>query len=133
MSLEKKFWGIKTQKEAQENLLGDNIRSIQNEVLEKQREMDHLKLEMEQEKETDLKVLKIKNELEIKYTRELEYKQSRINELNEHINNLEKQVHLSKYALESQKNDHVKTYEAMKDTNKMKVDSLVKEMALLSN
>ena len=133
MSLEKKFWTLKSEKESQETLLTDNIRNIQNDVLAKKREMDHMKLNMANDQEIEIKNLKFKNELEIKFAKQIEIKEMQIEELNNHINGLEKQLHLSKYALEAQKNDHSKAYEALKDTHKMKVDSLIKEMGLLRN
>ena len=133
MSLEKKFWTLKSEKENQQTLLTDNIRSIQNEVLTKKREMDHLKLNMANDQELEIRNLKFKNELEIKFAQQMEAKDAHLEELNNHINGLEKQLHLGKYALEAQKNDHFKGYQALKETHKMKVDSLTKEMGLLRN
>lgn len=133
MSLEKKFWTLKSEKESQETLLTDNIRNVQNDVLAKKREMDHLMLNMANDQELEIKNLKFKNELEIKFAKQLEIKEMQLEELNNHINGLEKQIHLSKYALDAQKNDHSRGYEALKETHKMKVDSLTKEMGLLRN
>jgi chromosome segregation ATPase len=101
MSLEKKFWTLKSEKENQQTLLTDNIRSIQNEVLTKKREMDHLKLNMANDQELEIRNLKFKNELEIKFAQQMEAKDAHLEELNNHINGLEKQLHLGKYALEA--------------------------------
>ena len=101
MSLEKKFWTLKNEKESQETLLSDNIRNIQNEVIDKKREMEHLKLEMGSEQEFEIRMLKLKNELEVKFAKQVEIKHMQIEELNSHINQLEKQLHLSKYALDA--------------------------------
>jgi hypothetical protein len=90
MSLEKKFWTLKSEKQSQETLLTDNIRDIQNEVLVKKREMNHLKLNLANEQEIEIRNLKFKNELEIKFTKQLELKEMQIEELNNHINGLEK-------------------------------------------
>lgn len=100
LSLEQKFWTLKSQKESQETLLTDNIRNIQNDVLSKKREMDQLKMNLANDQELELRNLKLKNELEIKFAKQLELKEMQLEELNNHINGLEKQLHLSKYALE---------------------------------
>lgn len=106
----------------------DNLRKLETTINQKQREMEELQLRVLNTIDIDLERMKIKNKLELEYSQEIENKQSRNDQLSDELSELKRDYELLRTKDNSISRDHEKATDFIKESHKMQITGLVKEI-----
>ena len=108
-----------------------SIESMQKNLLAKQREMEEFQLSCLAENNIEFEKVKIRNQLELAYAKEIESKISAIDQLRKDNEGLEKANKVLEAKLNSSMKDHQKSYDMLKDAHRFQSDNLLKEIEAL--
>jgi predicted nucleic acid-binding Zn-ribbon protein len=116
------------EKRAIELQMTDNLRKLETIINQKQREMEELQLRVLNTIDIDLERMKIKNKLELEYSQEIENKQSRNDQLSDELSELKRDYELLRTKDNSISRDHEKATDFIKESHKLQITGLVKEI-----
>ena len=129
--LDRKYWDLKKDKEAQERMMSESIRAMQDQILSKRQEMDNFQMNIESGQDLEFEKMKLKNELELTYMKELDAKEALIEALKDKINKLEKDLVLLESKTETKLRENEKSSQVLKETHEKQTNSLLNEIASL--
>ena len=113
--------------------MSESLRGLQLALNMKQKEMEDLQNKLLSSVDIELERMKIKNKLELIYTQENEFKQNKIINLNEDLDDTKRNYELINTKYHSMVRDHEKTVDFIKQAHKTQVNELMDEIGNLQN
>ena len=127
--LEHKYWELAEAKKRQEKDMTQSIQTIQNALLSKQREMEDFQLNHLGDNNLEFEKVKIQNKLELAYAKEMEARDSQIEDLRSKLEYSERENKVLISKVNNSFGDQRNTIESLKGSHQNQIESLMKEIA----
>lgn len=129
--LEKKFWNLKNEKSTQEQILGENLKNMEESLLEKKREMDNFQINLFTEKNLEFEKIKLQNQIEVNFSKKLIEKEDLILALKERVGELEGENSVQNRKILSIEKENKNANQVLRKNHQKQIDSLLDEISSL--